>query len=237
MSNNVEQNLNCPICLTIFVMPRIYSCGHSVCEECMYKCDKENEEATVSNFDSPVYKCPLCRVESVVPYTERPLNRSLMTILETTKDYSKISKYRKSNFMKKIEINLYDGINLSHLAFKSKFTKCEKHYKEIMPLIYKAAKEGKSKLTILTNTKELQTIYSMLSKKLFSHGIYKVQATPTEFNIYILPERTINYRFEQTNPEFQTTNDTLPTYSTFNLEQEYNNIVQNLRQQPYQRAI
>ena len=47
-----------------------------------------------------------------------------------------------------MNINLYDGVNLSHLAFKSKFTKCEKHYNEIIPLLYQAAKEGKSKLTI-----------------------------------------------------------------------------------------
>lgn len=224
-----ETNLNCPVCLNIFVNPRIYSCGHSICEECMYKCDKENEGSVVSNFDTPVYKCPICRIESIVPYTNRPLNRRLMTILETTKDYPKICKDKKVNFMKRMNINLYDGVNLSHLAFKSKFTKCEKHYNEIIPLLYQAAKEGKSKLTITTNTKDLQTIYSMLTKKLFTHGVYKVQSTPSEFNIYLLPEKRNRYRSEQVNPNFQIHNEEQNNNNnTFDLETEYNNIFNNI---------
>ena len=39
MSEEIElkydENLNCPVCLNIFVNPRIYECGHSVCEECI----------------------------------------------------------------------------------------------------------------------------------------------------------------------------------------------------------
>jgi len=217
--------LNCPVCRDIYVTPKLYECGHTICEECMHNIDKQNENSMTSNFDAPIYKCPICRKESIIPYQDRPINHTLISLLDKTKDYKKLCESKKQNFVKKCRISLYDDVNFSHLALKSKFIKCEKYYKKILPLLYEAANSGKSKLTILTDTKELQTIQSLLSKKLFTHGIYKVQATPREFNIYILPEKKNNYRNESVNPQFNTTNETQINYPAFNLEAEYNNIM------------
>ncbi len=229
MSEEIElkydENLNCPVCLNIFVNPRIYECGHSVCEECMHNCDKEVEEQTSSNFDIPKYVCPICRKETIIDYKYRPLNRRLITLLDNVENYKKIYKSKNENFkIKKEEQTLYNNINFSHLAFKSKYMKCEKYYNEILPLIYKAAKEGKSYISILSNSKELQTVFSMLSKKLFKHGIYKIQALQNEFNIYILPENVSRYRFEQVNPSFNIENNSVPSIQ-INLEEEFNSII------------
>ena len=66
----------------------------------------------------------------------------------------------------------------------------------------------------------------MLSKKLFKHGIYKVQALPDEFNIYILPENISHYQYEQINPDY---NVSAPQHNNnFNLELEFNNIINNI---------
>ena len=221
-----DDNLNCPICLSIFVNPRIYNCGHSVCEECMYNNDKQAEEEVRSTFDLPNYKCPICRCETIIKYTERPLNRRLITLLDNIKNYSKVYTSKIEDFSVKKDINLYNNINFSHLAFKSKYLKCEKYYQDILPLLYKASREGKSKISIVSNTKDLQAVSSMLSKKLFKHGIYKVQALPNEFNIYILPENISHYQYEQINPDY---NVSAPQHNNnFNLELEFNNIINNI---------
>ena len=68
----------------------------------------------------------------------------------------------------------------------------------------------------------------MLSKKLFTHGVYKVQSTPSEFNIYLLPEKRNRYRSEQVNPNFQIHNEEQNNNNTFDLETEYNNIISNI---------
>lgn len=221
-----DDNLNCPVCLSIFVNPRIYCCGHSVCEECMYNCDKEAEEEVRSNFDLPNYKCPICRSETVLKYTDRPLNRRLITILDNIKDYKKLYNSKIDDFKIKKDINLYDNINFSHLSFKSKYLKCEKYYQDILPLLYKASREGKSKITVMSNTKDLQVVSSMLSKKLFKHGIYKIQALPNEFNIYILPENVSRYQYEQVNPNYNVSDQNSNT--TFNISEEFNSIINNM---------
>ena len=53
----------------------------------------------------------------------------------------------------------------------------------------------------------------MLSKKLFKHGVYKIQALQNEFNIYLLPENVSRYRYEQVNPSFNIENNSVPTFT------------------------
>ena len=103
MSEEIElkydENLNCQVCLNIFVNPRIYECGHSVCEECMHNCDKEIEEQTPSNFDIPKYVCPICRKQTIISYKYRPLNRRLITLLDNIENYKKIYKSKNETFV------------------------------------------------------------------------------------------------------------------------------------------
>ena len=51
----------CPICKDYLLQPRIYECGHTICERCMINCDKSVKSEVRSTFDTPIYKCPLCR--------------------------------------------------------------------------------------------------------------------------------------------------------------------------------
>jgi hypothetical protein len=192
----------------------------------MFNCDKESEDEVRSNFDLPNYKCPICRSETIVKYTERPLNRRLITILDNIKGYKKLYDSKNEDFNMKKDINLYDNINFSHLSFKSKYLKCEKYYQDILPLLYKASREGKSKITIMSNTKDLQVVSSMLSKKLFKHGIFKVQALPNEFNIYILPENISRYQYEQVNPNYNVSAH--ETNNNYSIIQEFNSIINNM---------
>ena len=41
----MDNNLKCPICQEIFLIPRLYqNCGHTVCEKCMKNIDKLVDE-------------------------------------------------------------------------------------------------------------------------------------------------------------------------------------------------
>ena len=91
----------CPICRTGWVRPRMYGCGHSVCETCMQAVDQraltqhEYQQRGADLRDSEarrrqlatrhsllvVYRCPMCRFETVVPWWCRPLNVALRDVM------------------------------------------------------------------------------------------------------------------------------------------------------------
>lgn len=48
--SEVEENLNCPLCLDLFKDPVVLSCSHSFCSVCLERCVGENAR-----------QCPLCR--------------------------------------------------------------------------------------------------------------------------------------------------------------------------------
>ena len=216
-----EKHFYCPICNDVFMTPRLYDCGHTICESCMKKIDSIDQEKVTSPFDIPIYSCPICRNKSITSYKNRPINRQLLDVFLENENYSK-NYYTKNNEQDINIITKCKNINFSHLAFKNKYIKTEKYYKMIVPLLYEASINGKSKIVITTNTKDLQVISKMLSKKLFNHGIYKIIASPREFIIYILPENS-GYSNELINSNYDNTR-LLSNEEEVNLQSEYNNL-------------
>ena len=191
--DELDEHFYCPICRDIFMTPKLYDCGHTICEKCMIKMDETEEEKVISSFDAPCYSCPICRFKTLLSYKYRPVNRKLLEVLRKNKKYVEyIDDYEPPDAINIIE--KFKNINFSKMSFKNKFIKTEKYYKQFLPLIYEASLEGKSKITITKDAKTLQCIAKMLSKKLFRHGIYKIQASPREFNIYLLPENSGYYK-------------------------------------------
>ena len=47
---------DCPVCRSIFLYPRIYPCGHSVCSHCMRSSDEHTTPAFADSL--AVYRCP-----------------------------------------------------------------------------------------------------------------------------------------------------------------------------------
>ncbi|XP_075425862.1 E3 ubiquitin/ISG15 ligase TRIM25-like [Ascaphus truei] len=58
---DLREELNCPICLSIYTSPVMLSCGHNFCRDCI-------GEVLDSQEGSRVYTCPECRAE----FPERP---------------------------------------------------------------------------------------------------------------------------------------------------------------------
>ena len=59
LAKNFEENFECPICMEIFVDPRVLSCLHSYCKQCAQRLVKQEG-------DRHVISCPNCRKDTEV---------------------------------------------------------------------------------------------------------------------------------------------------------------------------
>ena len=204
-----EKDYSCPICREMMIMPRLYDCGHSVCQECMIKSDNSAQESMTSLFQMPVYKCPLCRNETNGEWHTRPVNHSLIDILSQNEDYKKATEeYKLKNKHDKDEITeIPETLNFSYIVYKKRLQKCNKIYKQILPLLFKAAIAGKPYVTITTNTLEIQTVADLLAKKLFvNNSVYKLQSSFRECQIDFVPSDR-SYKCEYENPTYSLNED------------------------------
>ena len=222
----MDENAHCPICKDLFIIPRIYECGHTICEECMKNIDKTDAEKYNSVFDVVHYSCPMCRFETIISWKNRPINHSLRQILQNLPEYKERTKNSKIDFDKIIDNNsFYKTLNFSNLSFKYKFMKAEKYYHKLLPILYDAALQGKSKIVITKNVKDLKIISSLLSKKLWKHGILNIISTPREFIIYLLPENG-GSTSEYINPTFSlSTHEISDSDNDILMEDEYNELI------------
>ncbi|GAF95640.1 unnamed protein product, partial [marine sediment metagenome] len=89
-----KKDLICPVCHEIMVNPRLYECGHTLCERCMMEMDKEENNKHENIYVAVTYKCPVCRRKTHIPYLYRPKNIFLMKILENNEEYrSKLNEF------------------------------------------------------------------------------------------------------------------------------------------------
>ena len=75
----VPIELKCNVCMSLFYKPLLFECGHSFCTECHVSLD---EATTNTTFNLPIFKCPLCRFTTHVPWTNRIPNVSLASVCE-----------------------------------------------------------------------------------------------------------------------------------------------------------
>ena len=199
-----QNNLKCPVCINIMTFPRIYDCGHSLCEECMIQIDNETNTRFRTRRDAVIYKCPLCRVITHKPWFSRPKNLFLMNILESNEEYRKIvgEKRYENNPLD----NIPENINLSFLCSRSREIKMNELYNYILPLLIKSCMDGKQELIISDRASEIYEYSSEISKKLFNnHGIYKIISTKDIFrifNIKTLSNREFRNMQEYINPNY-----------------------------------
>ena len=168
MHMNTEELSSCPICKESPLAPRIYDCGHTVCEPCMIKNDEVDEEAN-DLFNITSFKCPICRDKTLKSWFSRPINRSLLEILLQNEKYSKDYDDYISASIKTEELDIPININLSYLCRKTRQEKLIKIYNDILPLLFNAALKGKShvKLTV-EYTEDIKLVADLLADKLFN---------------------------------------------------------------------
>ncbi|XP_071494568.1 tripartite motif containing 13-like [Diadema antillarum] len=58
-----SQNLECPVCLTLFNQPKSLTCSHTFCKDCL-------ERIFLTQTNQHTISCPVCRTETSVPNGE-----------------------------------------------------------------------------------------------------------------------------------------------------------------------
>lgn len=194
----------CPVCRSIFVRPRIYECGHSICENCMKGMDQYTERYF---RELPNFKCPVCRHSTLIPWYRRPRNQRLQSICEGFPEYeTRQAEVEKLVASEKMED---DDIDIATLALTERKRLAKQYYKEILPSLVEAARQGSSSV-IISNKEKVQKIAKVMdlfSKHLFRHKIFRIVTSRDELTISILRQRAI-VQNEYTNPEFDSSSTT-----------------------------
>ena len=129
---------DCPICKDSLLTPRIYPCGHHICEECMIKSDQNTHSESPAAL--PIYKCPICRHETMEEWWKRPIDTNLIDLLcKLSEDYKEKHESHSKHESEQLEITIPTNINLAHMC------KNMREYK----IIEMNASESRTKKTIL----------------------------------------------------------------------------------------
>lgn len=176
----------------------MYACGHSVCSHCM----RTSDEYTSSPFihSLTIYKCPVCRSETLVPWHRRPANVDLRKICE-----------RHSNFMSRlVEVGPDKkadrpkcGVSedLSKLAFQQQQRIAHEIYAMLLPQLHDAALEGRSVVCVndADSVKKIQRVGETLGELMFRrHNVCKMTVTSTDVTFHFL-NTTFSLRAERQN--------------------------------------
>ena len=129
----------CPICRDYLLEPRIYECGHTICERCMKKSDEMTDSENSSLFQVSVYRCPICRDQTHIKWFKRPINHTLIEIFSKNSDYSEsLEKYRQDKLKDLVPETpkIPENVNVANIVNSKRREQCDKLYNEIMPLIF-----------------------------------------------------------------------------------------------------
>ena len=183
-----NKDIICPVCKEVFVFPRIYECGHTICELCMYEMDRR--DCPDDTHTALVHHCPVCRHPTLQSWQNRPISILLESISSKHPNYNKRKlevmterRERKGTFL-----SIPEDVNLADLSHTSRLQIALGLYEILVEHLYKAANEGLCYLVIKdkNTVKEIEKVVDMLSVQLFSkHNVYKIIVTRNECTIYI----------------------------------------------------
>lgn len=143
----------CPICRSIYVRPRIYpECGHSLCENCHIQTDEHTDIPDA--YTAIVYKCPICRSETLTPWNRRPLNRALDEICSSSfsEEYNERSE-ELGEAPAPETIGNKEDVDLAKMAIAERNRVATALYDEIFPLLHKTARDGGDYISITSKEK------------------------------------------------------------------------------------
>ena len=219
---SIEPELKCGVCMELFCKPAFFPCGHSICRLCHLNVDNTTESRT---FTAPIFKCPLCRESTVLPWSERPINRALDNVCKEKypEEYLKLEKRQDTIFIneaKRIAAEKMElppdllSLNLSQVAADSRQKLADRLYKDLMILFSRAALQGKSHLSIVEKNivKKIEICIKPLCKKLFEeNNVYKVTCTPDECTVYF-SKVSLRWDRDYLNPTYESVDgDTVPS--------------------------
>ena len=189
--DEISDELLCPICKDYNVQPRLYDCGHSICEKCMVKKDDIDKRKVVNVFTIDYYACPICRNYTMKPWYLRPINRSLIDLLSIDDGYKEAHNAYTDDGHSEYDRMIYnppDDMDLSRLAEDSRIAIANNIYNDIIPILFEAASKGKAFITIPTPlARDVRMVGDLVSKRLFQkHNIYKMVCSFRECTIELI---------------------------------------------------
>lgn len=194
------------------VAPRVYECGHSVCEFCMMQSDLvAAEEAALNTL--PLYRCPECRCGTLLPCKERPVNHALSRLLRLEEGYAEREAQVDKDMAEWLDAEDTDDEeedaaggkggarggregdgspayppNLAALSSRVRHRRAATLFRRLMPSLAAAAHRGAARLVVTTRARELSEMAKEISAMLFGHGVHSVVAHPREFCVNIIRE-------------------------------------------------
>lgn len=220
---SADSHLNCPICHSMLVTPRIYeNCGHTLCELCMLRTDMVAVEDSTPNT-LPLFRCPICRTASFVSCQDRPVNHTVASMVESMPEYPERVKQVNAELdeimderadelaeyyrlpCRENEENTYTDQSLHRLCTVAKQVRKRKAralFQKVLPAIKNAAYKGQSRLYINSRSRELAEMASEIVPMLYPYGIYSVVASPREFVVNILKDDRVTWTGEYINPDY-----------------------------------
>ena len=171
-SDEVDSSLTCPICRDLYVKPRIFACGHMLCEPCSIRLDETTEKTDGAVKE---YRCPTCRLPTLTPFHRRPICHGLDSICE--RQHPKLYAERLASYEHPeiVPEEITQQTQLSTIARKARISLAFAVYRRLLPLLMEAALDAHA--TVRINHEETvhdaERIIDLLSLLLFSHGVYR----------------------------------------------------------------
>ena len=183
-----DKDITCPVCKEVFVYPRTYECGHTVCEECMYQMDSRDYSG--DTHTASIHHCPVCRHPTLRSWHNRPLSIILGKIAAIHPDYLDRKKevLEKKNKRDTSIVYIPSDIDLAAASHNARIKMTLSLYEILLERLYKAAGQGLNHLIIKERgiVADIEKVIDMLSVQLFNkHNIYKILVTRGECTIYI----------------------------------------------------
>lgn len=203
-SISLDSQFYCTICNNLLLNPRVYECGHTLCEPCMINNDVVSNNNHTNIFNLPIFKCPLCRHETTVQWYNRPKNQTLIDVLSVNPEYKQASdtynnQINGENNLSERQLEIPERINLSYVANTIRNKRAEQLYNYYLPILLQYALEGKTYITITDPVKvaEIASVADILSHRLITqNGIFRFFCSSRECQIEILPRENIRFDYE-----------------------------------------
>ena len=183
-----DKDVTCPICKDVFVFPRTYECGHTICELCMYEMDRR--DCSQDTHTAVVHHCPVCRAVTLQSWHNRPISILLEKICSNHPGYDKRREEvleQRSNREGSMTY-IPEDIDLADASHAARIKLAFALYEIILERLYKASLRGLSHLIIKEKTivSDIEKVVDLLSIQLFTkHNIYKILVTRGECTVYI----------------------------------------------------
>ena len=208
-TSGLDSNLSCPICTNLFFKPTFFECGHTMCLLCHYNIDKNSESKT---FELPIFRCPQCRLTSIVPWNKRPLNIALDRICaqKHPKEYQRLAGSEEQREAKHADADPPSPpgmepqkVDLTKIALDSRKVIAKETYSKIFPLLLKAAHDGKTFVSVREKNilRSIEISLQPLSQMFFEfNNLHKIVCSPEECTLFLC-KTTSKWKREITNTE------------------------------------